>query len=284
MILQITEGIRMAHKLAYLTTILATAGLTACAAPSTTIMTQAGEKVSLNAEQTLQAFNWNLVNTVHADGHVSPAFSNQANAISRPFSLSFLEQGVSIQGLCNTMNAAYELQGQQIQFSQAMSTMKACPDEHLMAFEQQVGKQLPTATRWQLDTADQTLVNAPAPVLRIYFSNGEQWRLEGEATAETKYGIAPETVFLEVAAQTEICPTSQNDCLKVRSVQYDANGVKTGVGDWVLFQPNAIEGYTKEPNTSQIIRTKRYPIKNAPAGSATEAYILDMVVQSTVTN
>lgn len=274
----------MAHKLTYLTAILATAGLTACAAPSTTVMNQAGEKVTLNAEQTLRAFNWNLVNTVHADGHVSPAFSNQTDAISRPLSLSFIEQGVSVQGLCNAMNAAYELEGQHIQFSQAISTMKACADQNLMAFEQQVGQQLPTATRWQLDSADQTLANAPAPVLRIYFANGDHWRLEGQATAETKYGVAPETVFLEIAAQTEICPTSQNDCLKVRSVQYDTSGVKTGVGDWVLFQPNAIEGYTKEPNTSQIIRTKRYPIKNAPAGSATEAYILDMIVQSTTAN
>lgn len=274
----------MANKIAFLTASLAFAGLTACSAPSTTIMTHSGEKVTLDAEQSLQAFNWNLVNTVYSDGQVNPAFSNQSNRISRPFSLSFIEQSLSLSGLCNTMNAGYKTQGQNIHIGQAMSTMKACADTDLMSFEQKVGQLLPTATRWQIDSADQTQLNAPAPVLRLYFENGEQWRLEGEPTAETKYGVAPETVFLEIAAQTEVCPTSQNNCLKVRSVQYDANGIQTGVGDWVLFQPNAIEGYTKEPNTAQIIRTKRYPIQNAPAGSATDVYILDMIVQSSLAN
>lgn len=272
----------MKRKLAYLTAVLATAGLAACSAPSTTTMTDSGQKVKMSAEQTLQAYHWNLVSTITPDGNTAPAWISSDPQFNQPLALNFIDDRVVIENLCNPLNASYAITERDIDFSQVASAMRMCSDSELMQYEQQVGQLLPTATDWSLASADQTQANAPAPILTLHFENGEKWRLSGKQTNETKYGSPAETVFLEVAPQTEVCPQSGNNCLKVRSVNYDANGMKTGVGEWVLFQPNAIEGYHHEPGVSQVIRTHRYQIKNAPAGSANHAYEFDMLVESSV--
>lgn len=266
----------MKRKLAFLTAALATVGLAACSAPSTTVMTDSGKKVTLTPAETIQAYHWNLVNVVQPDG----ASKNTTQTKEYPIGLSFLNEMVAIQNLCNNMNASYQISENSIRFSQVMGTMMMCNDPDLMLYEREVSAQLPTATGWSLATTDQTQANAPAPVLSLFFENGETWRFAGEQTNETKYGSAAETVFLEIAPQPEVCPQSGNNCLKVRPVTYDQNGVATGWGDWVLFQPNAIAGYDHLVGVGTVLRTKRYAVPNASAGSATHAYELDMVVQS----
>lgn len=270
----------MKRKLAYLTAILATATLAACSAPSTTTMTDEGKKVKMSAEQTLQAYNWSLINTVTPDGSSVPAWTSNDPQFNQPLVLNFIDDRVAIENLCNPLNASYAITERNIDFSQVVSAMRMCSDQKLMQYEQQVANLLPTATDWSLASTDQTQANAAAPVLTLYFENGEKWRFGGKQTNETKYGSPAETVFLEIAPQTEVCPQSGNNCLKVRSVNYDSNGMKTGVGEWVLFQPNAIEGFNHEPGVRSVIRTHRYHIKNAPAGSANYAYEFDMMVES----
>lgn len=272
----------MKRKLAYLTAVLATAGLAACSAPTTTTMTDSGQKVKMSAEQTLHAYHWNLISTITPEGNTVPAWTSNDPQFSQPLALNFIDDRVSIQNLCNPLSASYAITERDIDFSQVASTMRMCSDQKLMQYEQQVASLLPTATDWSLASTDQTQENAAAPILTLHFENGEKWRLGGEQTNETKYGSPAETVFLEIAPQTEVCPQSGNNCLKVRSVNYDATGMKTGVGEWVLFQPNAIEGYQHESGVSNIIRTHRYQIKNPPAGSANYAYEFDMTVESSV--
>lgn len=270
----------MKRKLAYLTAVLATAGLAACSAPSTTTMTDSGQRVKMSAQQTLQAYHWNLISTITPDGNTVPAWTSKDPQFNHPLALNFIDGRVAIENLCNPLSASYAITERDIDFSQVASAMRMCADQDLMQYEQQVANLLPTATDWSLASSDQTQDNPAAPVLTLHFENGEKWRLSGKQTNETIYGSAAETVFLEIAPQTEICPQSRNNCLKVRSVNYDASGMKTGMGEWVLFQPNAIEGYNHEPGVSQVIRTNRYQIKNAPAGSANYAYEFDMVVES----
>lgn len=268
----------MKRKLAYLSAILATAGLAACSSPSTTTMNDDGTKVTLSPEQTLEAYHWNLVGTIKADGNTEPAWTSSKS--NKPLTLTFAENRVAIQNLCNNMMAGYQLTERDIDFSQVAGTMRMCNDPELMQYEQTVAKLLPTATDWSLAATNQTQPDAPAPVLTLHFENGDKWRLQGEQTNETKYGSKAETVFLEIAPQTEICPQSGNNCLKVREVNFDSSGIQSAVGEWVLFQPNAIEGFTHQDGVHSVIRTLRYDIKNAPAGSATQAYELDMVVQT----
>ncbi|GGE63187.1 META domain-containing protein [Paenalcaligenes hominis] len=266
----------MKRKLTFLTAAFATAGLAACSAPSTTVMTDSGKKVTLSPAETIQAYHWDLVNVVEPDG----ASKNVGKTLDHPLTLTFLDDVVALQNLCNNLNASYNLQENSIAFSQVVGTMKMCNDPELMQYEQEVARLLPTASTWSLATTDQTAQDAPAPVLSLHFDNGQIWSFAGKQTNEAKYGGQAEMVFLEVSPTPEMCPQSGNMCLKVRPVHYDQNGVATGTGDWILFQPNAIEGYEHVNGVGTIVRTKRYAIPNAPAGSATDAYVLDMVVQS----
>lgn len=268
----------MKHKLIYLTAIVATAGLTACSTSSNSISDTEKQAVH-STEQTLQAYHWDLVSTIDSKGDTTPAWISNDPDFNQPLSLSFTADRVAIQNLCNPLMAGYAVTERDIDFSQVASGMRMCADQQLMQYEQQVGQLLPTATDWSLAIADQNQANAPDPILTLHFENGESWRLKGEATAETKYGAPAEVVFLEVAPQPEVCPESGANCLKARYVNYDANGLKTGVGEWALFQPNAIEGYSHEPGVMSIVRVNRYPIKNAPADAAQYAYELDMVVE-----
>lgn len=269
----------MKRKLAYLSAVVATAGLAACTT-STNSVSQMDKNTQATTEQTLQAHHWSLVSTISPDGQTTPAWVSSDPDFNQPLRLSFTENRVAIQNLCNPLMAGYAITERDIDFSQVASGMRMCSDQNLMQYEQQVGQLLPTAADWSLAIADQNQANAPVPVLTLNFENGYSWRLKGEPTSETKYGAPAETVFLEVAPQTEICPNSGENCLKVRHVNYDDNGVKASVGEWTLFQPNAIEGFTHQPGVMSVLRVDRFPIKNAPADMAKYAYELNMVVET----
>lgn len=266
----------MKRKFAFLTAAFATVGLAACSAPSTTVMTDSGKKVTLSPAETIQAYHWDLVNVVQPDG----SSQNVGKTLDHPLTLTFLNDVVALQNLCNNLNASYNLEENSIAFSQVVGTMKMCNDPELMQYEQEVARVLPTASTWSLATTDQSAQDAPAPMLSLHFDDGQIWSFAGKQTNETKYGTQAETVFLEVAPTPEMCPQSGNMCLKVRPVFYDQSGIATGKGDWLLFQPDAIEGYNHTDGVGTVVRTKRYTLQNVPAGSANHAYVLDMVVQS----
>jgi hypothetical protein len=121
--------------------------------------------------------------------------------------------------------------------------------------------------------------------LRLSTESGDTLDFFGAPTAETRYGGAGETVFLEIDAQTQPCshPLILNKhCLKVRERNYDSNGLATGTpGEWhPLYQD--IEGYTHTAGVRNVLRVKRYAIKNAPADAPSQAYVLDMVVESEI--
>ena len=273
----------MRKKLIYLTLAVSSLGLTACVAPDTKTMTESGQEIRLSPEQSLQAYTWHLTQIVRPDGQTEPAWHSDDPAYDQPLNLSFSDHTVAIQGLCNVMNAGYSLHNSQIHFNQAAGTMKMCADPELMRYERQVAQLLPTATTWSLAAAAQGAQNTQkaAPVLTLHFDNGDVWRLAGEQTYKNKYGSKPERVFLEVAAKTEICPQSGQSCLRVRPVHYDAQGLQIGHGEWALFPPTLIEGYTHEPGISNIVRTERYQVKDMTDQQKHEIYVLDMVVQST---
>ncbi len=162
-----------------------------------------------------------------------------------------------------------------------VATMRACAEPGLMALERRVAEQLPRVQRYELRPG----VSRPAPVLVLHFSNGERWELAGTPTPATRYGSAGERVFLEVAPQRVACnhPLMPNaTCLRVRDVQFDAQGLKQSVGDWRIFQ-GEIEGYTHRPGVRNVLRLQRYSlVRNgqAPADGPRHAYVLDMVVES----
>ena len=174
------------------------------------------------------------------------------------------------------MGGGYTIDGDRLQVARMAATMMACTDPKLMALDQAIGKRLEAAQTIALRGDD-------APQLTLTSADGEVLTFRGEATAETRYGGPGETAFLEVAAQTKPCShplIPDKQCLQVRELHYDERGIKTGTpGDWQpLYQD--IEGYEHADGVRNVVRVKRYAIKNPPADGSSIAYVLDMVVES----
>ena len=235
----------------------------ATAAPSSVPATEA--KTS-----SLSAQHWKLSDAKDAQGKRIDAL--WANA-DKPLQLDFAEGRVGISNACNRMGAAYSVEGGQMKFEPMVSTQMACADARLMALEQEIGKRLDGGVSFVQD--DQTLT--------LTTTSGDVLVFQGTPTAETRYGGPGETVFLEVAAKTRSCshpliPDMQ--CLQVRELEYDDKGIKTGTdGAFENFYGD-IEGYAHEPGIRNVLRVKRYTIKNPPADASALAYRLDMVVES----
>ena len=231
---------------------------------------------SASPAPTLSAYDWDLAAAYDRQGRAAPGWLLPGRTAVR---LHFEGDRLSVQNLCNHVGAGYTLQGDRIQVSRAMATMRACADDALMSLEQRVAAQLPQAQRYELR-------GGAAPVLVLHFADGSRWELAGSPTPATRYGSAGERVFLEVAPERVAChhtlqPTAQ--CLRVREVRFADNGVKQGVGEWRIFQ-GEIDGYQHERGIRNVLRLQRYPLARPgqpqPADAPSHAYVLDMVVES----
>ncbi|MCL7715772.1 META and DUF4377 domain-containing protein [Stenotrophomonas mori] len=192
----------------------------------------------------------------------------------KPITLDFGDGRLSVDNACNRMSGGYSLSGGEMTISRMASTMMACTDPAVMALDKAVGSRLEgTLKVQQLDGA----------TLRLATASGDVLTFAGEPTAETRYGGPGETVFLEVDAQTKPCshPLIRDmQCLQVREVHYDDKGLEQGErGAYGNFY-DTIQGYDHEPGVRNVLRVKRYTVKNPPADASSRAYVLDMVVGS----
>jgi len=197
-----------------------------------------------------------------------------------PLRLNFDGQRLSVQNLCNLVGAGYTLDGNRLQVSRPMSTLRACADGELMALEQRVTAALPQAQRLDVQAG-----TTAAPRLTMHFADGSRWEFAGLPTPATRYGSAGERIFLEVAPERVACnhPLMPNaQCLRVRDVRFADNGVRQGTGEWRIFQ-GEIEGYQHERGIRNVVRVQRYSLARngqLPADAPSHAYVLDMVVES----
>ena len=220
----------------------------------------------------LSANHWRLTDAKNAQGQrIDTLFANA----DKPVQLDFVDGRVGVGNTCNRMGGSYSVAGDELMFDRMASTMMACSDARLMALDQEVGKRLEGSLKFAQSADTLTLTTASGDVLTF----------TGEATAETRYGGPGETVFLEVAAQTRACShpmIPDKQCLQVRELQYDDKCVNTGTdGAFGNFYQD-IEGYAHEPGIRNVLRVKRYTIKNPPADGSSLAYELDMVVESEI--
>lgn len=221
----------------------------------------------------LPRHHWALRDATDASGRRIDALFARADA---PITLDFKDGRVSVRNACNHMGGEYALAGDTLTVASMQSTLMACADPKLMALDREAGGRLEGAMRAALQPGQ-------PPRLTLTTTGGDVLTFEGEPTAETRYGSAGETVFLEVAADTAPCPhplIPDKQCLQVRELQYDANGVRSGnAGAYRHFYQD-IGGYTHEPGVRNVLRVKRYPIAHPPADAPDSAYVLDMVVES----
>lgn len=251
-------------KIKYLALALIPFALAACQSTTTQQIKDVVTNVvsQQNAAQILHNYTW----------------SYQPAGTDRPVSLSFAQQDqrLSINTGCNMQGTSWKVENNQLVTGNLASTMKAC-EPALMQQEQATGKifnqaKIPFNITWN---------NEKQPVLNLTTTSGEKISLTGELTDEAKYQSAGEIIFLEVAPETRSCVgVGPQTCLQVREIKYDASGVKTHVDkEWSNFY-SSIKGFEHTKNQRNVLRVKRFEIKNPAADQSKYAYVLDMVVES----
>lgn len=245
-----------------------TAGVAATPRPAGTATTTA------EAATTLTQYHWQLEQAVDASGQRIGALFARAG---KPLQLDFDNKGVSISNACNRMHGSYSVAAGKLTIGNLASTLMACNDPALTALDTAVGRDLPGTFSLAVN------VHGKQPRLTLSGDGGNTLTFTGLPTDATRYGGEGETVFLEVAPQTRPCPAgaaAETQCLYVRTLHYGADGVRNGEpGDWHVLAQD-IEGYTHQPGARSVLRVKRYRIGDAPAGAASSALVLDMVVES----
>lgn len=230
--------------------------------------------------QTLSGYHWQLVRVSSPQGTELTNWKPSGLGVEDKYiQLDFTNEGMlSVKNLCNHMAGRYTLDGNRIMVGHLASTMLACNNRALMELEQRVGQRLPQLDSWQLSPTQDTA----APQLTLTFQDGGRWELQGRPTPATLYGSEGVREFLEVAPQRERCTgVAPMQCLKVRKIQYNNQGLKTEVGPWELFY-GEIEGYRHEPGTRNVLRVQRYERKNVPADASRYVYVLDMMVETEI--
>lgn len=229
---------------------------------------EAVEQTNQANKQVLESYVWTLdrvlqpkpsqVQTQEDKNAQLPA----APAEMRPFDLLFANERISVQGLCNNVGGVYSLDGENITIGQMMSTRKLCSDEQLMEVEAFVGHVLSGVEQWQVEGVDLEQLAQSSPNLELRFVNGMQWQLQGTPTLETQYGQEAAIEFLQVDPQLQSCADGQGDCIQVRKLEHDEQGIHISTGAWELIHTDQLRGYELDPNYRNIIRVKRFIVQD----------------------
>lgn len=225
---------------------------------------------------TLARYHWQLHDAVDVNNQRIDGLFGQPD---KPLQLDFTDARVSVRNACNSIGGSYHIIEGHLVVAQLLQTMMACPDPTLMQRESTIKAMLQDKPTLIVSSQGDT------PLLALAAASGQTLTFAGQPVAAVRYGGPGETVFLEVAAQTTPCQhplIPHKSCLLVRERDYDAHGLKTGQpGPWQPLQQD-IEGYVHQPGTRNVLRVKRYTIKNPAADAPSIAYELDMVVESEI--
>lgn len=251
--------------------------LTACSNPPEAAMPQTAAEPTPQAApavavdtSVLSGYHWQLQQANDASGAQIPALLRA----DKPVTLAFNDGRLLVTNTCNRMSGAYSIAADKLLLSQLASTMMACHDQSLDALD----KALAQTLKGQME-----IVAASPEQLALAAADGTVLVFKGIPTAQTRFGGEGETVFLEVAADTKPCPhplIPDKRCLQVRERQYNENGTKRGTpGAFENFY-DSIEGYTHEAGVRNVLRVKKYHVANPPADASSNAWVLDLVVES----
>lgn len=231
----------------------------------------------LSDKDELVAYHWTLDRATDSGG-ISD--SEWVKTTGQRLTLNFDDARLSVSGLCNRIGGQYRISGAKMEITDLHSTKRMCADQSLMQYEDAVAQHLLEVSHWAITETPQA--NAGQPTLTLRFQDDTQWVLTATPTAKHTYGSDGETLFLEVAPQTVDCSdpvTSAKQCLNVRLVDYDATGVQQSQGQWQPFY-GTIDGYRHNEGVRNVLRIKRYPLRDTSASAARHAYVLDTIVES----
>ncbi|WP_201555001.1 META domain-containing protein [Psychrobacter sp. 72-O-c] len=176
---------------------------------------------------------------------------------------------------CNTMSAAYNLQGQALTAEESMGTKMSCGD--LNTAENRLNKLI-------YGDSQLSLVEGEQPMLTQVTGDSTTLVWKGRLTAQAKYNTKGETIFWAVSSETKPCTdNSAKMCLQVSPVTYDDQGIKTSEGEWALFT-GTIDGYQHDSTQEEVLRLHRYNLDtddiSAEGSDAEYAYVLDTVIEN----
>ena len=222
----------------------------------------------------LGGYHWQLTQaTDHYGRRIDALFVRP----DKPLQLDFADGRISVRNSCNGMGGSYRIENGQLVVGPMMHTMMACTNFSLNRLDSLIGVRL--SVRPAITTTD----SGGTPLLHLRTTAGDTLVFTGVPTPETRYGGPGVTEFLEVSPQTVPCGHLRKpgpQCLDVREVHYDANGLKTGTpGNWRVLR-QGVEGYTHRPGVRNVLRVQRYTVKHPPADTSPDAYVLDTVVES----
>ncbi len=240
---------------------LAIVGLAACQTTTTAIPQQQDVlTVKKDLKTTLKNYTW----------------AYQPEGTNRPIVLTFAEDRLSIQTGCNNMGAGVKVTGNTLVTSQAMMTQMACSPELMQ--QEKFAAQLFDKRTIQISIADEK----EQPVLSIEAADGKKYDFVGTITPEAQYQSAAKIMFLEISPELKSCVgVAPQQCMQVREIKYNEQGVKEQVGEWELFY-SQIEGFKHDPNLRTILRLKRFTRENPAADQSKYVYIKDMAVEQEV--
>lgn len=243
--------------------------------------THAAAPASVNASMpistiTLARYHWQLRDAVDSNNQRLDVLLGTPD---QPLQLDFSNDRISVRNTCNGIHGSYTIVEGHLITTQLLQTMMACADPNLTQRETIIKAVLQGKPMLILTTA------GDAPQLTLAADSGQSLTFAGKLTAEAHYGGPGETMFLEVAANTTPCHhplIPDKPCLLVRERHYDAQGLRRGQsGPWQPLQQD-IEGYVHRPDTRNVLRVKRYTLKQPPSDAPSTAYVLDMIVESEI--
>lgn len=221
------------------------------------------EAKSPNLLQTLADYTW----------------SKQTHENLPPITLNLdAEKKLSISSGCNHLMGVWQFDGKQMNTSPLASTLMMCPP-HLMAQEQSARQFFNQA---HLNVSID--MRHPAqPTLILENMTGQKIKFQGTLKPEAQYKSTGEVIFLEISPTKKACSTSNGSkqCLQVKQIQYNDQGVQTRIDESWQVLPVEIQGYEHDSGLRQVIRVKRFNTKPQTA-TPEYAYIYDMTVEQEV--
>jgi heat shock protein HslJ/uncharacterized lipoprotein NlpE involved in copper resistance len=192
-----------------------------------------------------------------------------------PVVFSFSGSRLSIQGACNRIVGAYQIDAaRRLTVNGRASTMMAC-DAALMQADTALSAALAKPLRVEMKSR-------PSPWLRLTSASSSTLTFTGQPTPESLYG-APTIMFFEVSAKLVPCknpPPPNTNCLQVRERHYDEKGLVVGTpGEWRPLEQN-IEGFTHKQGERNVLRVKRFNRTAGPDGASSTVYVMDLMVES----
>jgi heat shock protein HslJ len=229
-------------------------------------------KTGAGLNQVLEDHRWTLESATDGkDRRIDALFPTAG----RPFTFTFSESRLFVQGGCNSLRGGYQINAQgQLDAGQMAGTMMAC-EPGLMKADAALVNLLAQPLRIEL-------LEGAQPQLRLLTAANEILGLKGQITPEALYG--PGTImFLEVDAQRATCKnpwSSETQCLQVRERKFDEQGLRVGTPG--AFQPfyETIDGYQHTPGERNVIRVKRFQRSPVPADAPPAVYVLDLMVET----